>query len=229
MAEACARRHRAWDCGTGSAQAATGLAVHFDQVVATDISAAQLRSAVVPERVDRVAAAAEAVPLRDGCVDLVTVAQALHWFRFEPFFEEVRRVGRDDALLAIWAYGRVRVTPGVDRAIARLHGDILGDYWAPERRHVLDAYASVPVPFAPLEVEESVLERRWTLSELEGYIGTWSALRNYRTGQGRDPLELVAEDLRVAWAREVGGAPDARARVRWPLTLRRFRIGTPAG
>jgi methylase of polypeptide subunit release factors len=32
----------AWDCGTGNGQAATGIAEHFDQVIATDPSTAQL-------------------------------------------------------------------------------------------------------------------------------------------------------------------------------------------
>ena len=76
----------AWDCATGSGQAAGGLAAHFARVVATDASAAQVAEAEAFGRVEYRVAPAEDSGLPDASVDLVTVAQALHWFEFERFF-----------------------------------------------------------------------------------------------------------------------------------------------
>ena len=78
-------RGLAWDCGTGNGQAAILLADHFDRVAATDPSRQQLCSATAHPRVTYLAATAERAPLADGSVNLVTVAQALHWFDFARF------------------------------------------------------------------------------------------------------------------------------------------------
>ena len=80
---------RAWDCGTGNGQAAVVLAEFFDEVVATDASSRQIAEAEPHPRVKYVVAPAEACPIEPNSVDVVTVAQALHWFdlpRFYPGF-----------------------------------------------------------------------------------------------------------------------------------------------
>jgi hypothetical protein len=77
-------RHAAWDCATGSGQAAVALAQDFARVIATDVSAGQLGAAERHQRVLYVRARAEAVPIRSRSIALVTVAQALHWFDLTP-------------------------------------------------------------------------------------------------------------------------------------------------
>src|SRR4051812_8356731 len=83
-------RDRAWDCATGSGQAATGLAKHFAHVVATDPSTAQLAHASASPRVTYVAMTAECAALGARSVALVTVAQALHWIDRLSFYDEAR-------------------------------------------------------------------------------------------------------------------------------------------
>jgi len=68
----------AWDCATGSGQAAQGLAPHFARIIATDASQAQLSQAPESAAIEYRAAPAEASGLADASVDLVCVAQALH-------------------------------------------------------------------------------------------------------------------------------------------------------
>ena len=83
---------RAWDCATGNGQAAVALAGHLAHVVATDASATQIAAAVPHPRVEYAVRPASASGLPDRSVSLVTVAQALHWFDFDKFWNEVRRV-----------------------------------------------------------------------------------------------------------------------------------------
>ncbi len=209
-----------WDCATGSGQAALGLAARFDAVLATDISPAQLAQAPPHDRVRYAAAAAEAAPLAGRSVDLVTAAQAVHWFDFARFFAEVGRVCRPGGVLAIWCYHDFRVAPRVDEVLSCLHGEILGRHWLPRRRYVETGYADVPVPFEPITVTTEKLERRWVLKELLGYLGTWSAGRIYEREHGIDPVSLVEPDLREAWGDHRRSAPVA-----WTLTLRAFSAG----
>ena len=81
-------RGLAWDCATGSGQAAVALAGHFAQVVATDASAAQIANAAAHPNVAYLVATAENSGLSNESVDVITVAQALHWFDFSAFFNE---------------------------------------------------------------------------------------------------------------------------------------------
>lgn len=224
VAAAAPRRERVWDCGSGSGQAAGGLARRFRLVVASDISVAQLAAAAPADAVVRVAGAAEAVPLVDGSVAAVTVAQALHWFSFEPFFAEVARVCVPGGLFAAWTYGLLRIGPGIDPLLDRLYHDILGGYWLPRRHHVDEAYAGIPVPFPALDTHVLDMVKRWRFPDLLGYLGTWSAGRAYRdANDGRDPVEELRVELEAAWTAHAG-APGASAAVVWPVTLRRFRV-----
>jgi ubiquinone/menaquinone biosynthesis C-methylase UbiE len=99
-------RHRvALDCGTGNGQAAVGLVPHFDRVIAIDPSAEQLRNATRHERIEYRVASADSSGLPARSVDLVTAAQALHWFDAKAFFAEAKRVLVKDGAIAVWGYG----------------------------------------------------------------------------------------------------------------------------
>ncbi len=209
---------RAWDCGTGSGQAAVGLAGHFDEVLATDASGRQLAHARRADRVRYLVCRSEAVPFPDERIDLVTVAQALHWFDFDAFFAEVRRVARPGGVLGIWGYGLLRISPRIDAILTHWHSDTLADCWLPERRHVDEGYENVPVPFEVLEVSEREMQMEWDLPDLLGYLGTWSAGRIYTERYGKDPLALIRPGLTAAW-----GESD-RLTATWPLTVRVFGV-----
>lgn len=218
IAELPASHHLAWDCGAGNGQAARGALEHFARVVATDASPAQVAEADPAANLDFVVARAEAAPLRDGSVDLTTVAQALHWFELDTFFDEVRRVSAPGGALAVWSYQFLSVTPDVDELVREFHRDVVGPFWLPERRHVEDRYAGIPIPFDTNEPEEITLETRWSLDDLLGYLRTWSAVRFFQERQGVDPVDELEPPLAEAW-----GHVDARA-ARWPITLRTARV-----
>ncbi len=107
-------RRVAWDCGTGNGQAAVGLALVFDRVIATDASEKQIANAQSHEKVDYRVAPAEHSGIGSEAVDLIMVAQALHWFDLDRFYAEARRVLKPDGILAASAYNLLHIDPAVD-------------------------------------------------------------------------------------------------------------------
>lgn len=208
-----------WDVGTGSGQAALQLAEHFDRVVATDASARQLEHAVPHARVTYRAAPAERAPLDDGSVDLVTVAQALHWFDLPAFYREVQRVARPGAAIAAWTYDLLTVDPAVDDVVRWFYTERVGSYWPPERRHVESRYATLDFPFPALSVSAPPIEARLDRAGLVGFIGTWSALARAREVEGGDPLDEFVQRLAPAWP-----DPEEPRLVRWPMVVLAGRV-----
>ncbi len=208
-------RRRAWDCATGSGQAALGLARRFAQVIATDASAEQIGAARPHRRVRYRVAPAEESGLEGGSVELVTAAQALHWFDRPRFWSEVRRVLVPGGVVAVWCYDLLRAGARVDVAVNRLYRDIVGPYWPADRALVEQGYRTIEFPFEEVEPPSFRMEKRWSLSDLVGYLGTWSATRRYGQVRGEDPIGLVRADLTRAW-----GPPERVRRIRWDLALR---------
>jgi SAM-dependent methyltransferase len=219
LAGLVARRDVAWDCATGSGQAAVGLAGHFASVVATDASTEQVRHARTHPAVRYVLAAAEHAPLADASVDLVAVAQAVHWFDFRAFYREARRVTRPGALLAVWTYSLVRADPAVDAVVDWFYTEVVGSYWPPERIHVHEHYERLPFPFEEVEAPVFDMRPRWTRADLLAQLTTWSSVNRYRRERGEDPLALLEPRLARAWP----GADEVRT-LSWPISLRVGRL-----
>ena len=217
LAAQCARRKLAWDCATGNGQAAAALVPHFDRVAASDAAPAQLAHAPRVARVHYRAALAEESALPSASTDLVTVAQALHWFALERFWAETRRVLVPGGVVAVWCYQLFAATPEVDAVIQRYYDHIVGRYWPPERAILERGYGDLSFPFDELQPPRFAMEAEWSLADLIGYLGTWSATRRAEAALGRDPREEIREDLAAAW----GGA-GART-LRWPLLVRAGR------
>jgi SAM-dependent methyltransferase len=211
LASVAPGRALAWDCATGNGQAAAGLAAHFARVVATDASAAQVAAADTGANVEYRVAPAEASRLEAGTVDLVTVAQALHWLPLEAFYVEVRRVLRRGGVLAAWGYALPTVSAEIDPLVRTLHRDIVGPYWPPGRELVDSEYRTVPFPFASIAVPPFAAERKLDRQAFVGYLRTWSAVRRFVEAQRMDPLASLLPHLEAAW-------PSGEERlVRWRL------------
>jgi len=213
-------RNLAWDCGTGSGQAAVPLARRFARVLATDASAEQVARAEAARGVEYKVAPEDACPTGDATVDLVTVAQALHWFRFDAFYAEVRRVLVQGGALAVWTYGNSSVDASVDAILERFYHERVGRYWPAERRHVENAYADIPFPFVGGAREEFPMTQTWTRERYVAYVATWSATARARKLEGADPLPELERSLDAVWP----AATPARV-VTWPVTLIWGRVG----
>jgi SAM-dependent methyltransferase len=222
LAKSVAQHELAWDCGTGNGQAARWLAGYFDRVIATDPSQTQIRNAVRHENIDYFVAPAEKTEIPSHSVDLITVAQALHWFRFDPFYEEALRVLKPGGVLGVWCYGLSRIKPDIDKVVHHYYRDIVGPYWPPERHYIDEKYRTIPFPFVELPTPELYMRAEWDMKDLIGYLQTWSATQQCQRKNNQNPIDIIRRALAKAWGRE-----DARLTVRWPLYLRIGRTTAP--
>jgi SAM-dependent methyltransferase len=164
--------------------------------------------------------AAEQCSLGDASADLVSVAQAMHWFDVARFQAEARRVLKPDGLFAAWTYAQSRVTPAVDVPFNRLHDELLEDWWPDGRQHVIAGYRDLPFAFERVaDVPAFAMRCDWTLPQFLAYLRSWSACQRYLRATGNDALAPIEHELSSAW-----GEPQTVRAVSWPLTLHVGRI-----
>jgi ubiquinone/menaquinone biosynthesis C-methylase UbiE len=207
-------RARAWDCATGNGQVAAVLAEHFIQVEATDISAAQLAQAASRPNITYQQASAEHTPFADASFELVTVAQAVHWFDMAAFNAEVCRVLQPGGVVAEWGYGLLRISPELDPLVQHFHNDTMRPYWDDNRWHITDEYARLPFPFAEVQTARFEVRRQWSAEWFLNYLRTWSSVVKYQQLHGQDPVLLLADKVTRLWGageREVVFLVFARA------------------
>jgi len=206
-----------WDCGSGNGQAAVGLAQYFDKVYATDASDEQIANAYTHDKVEYHVESAEQVGLESGSVDLVTVAQAVHWFDLVKFYKEVKRVLKPDGVLALWTYHLPSISPGIDKALFHFNYEVLSGYWSEKIRYVEDLYQTLPFPFKEIPPPEFSMETSWDRKQLLGFLDSWSGTQKYLKENGKHPLEEVWEEISNDWKDET-----EKRTIRYPLY---FRIG----
>jgi len=193
---------RAWDVGTGNGQVAVKLSAFMDHVEATDISAAQMGHATLSPKINYSVQPAEETSFEDDSFDLITIGQAIHWFDFERFYGEAKRVAKDQAIIAAIGYDLIKIDPALDKIIDQLYRGILKDYWDTERKYIDNRYRSIPFPFEEITLENGNIEVHWTLDQLLGFLNTWSALMHYRRLNQTNPLEKMEPLLREAWGED---------------------------
>lgn len=214
------RRRLAWDCGTGNGQAARDLARYFDRVIATDASEKQLRNATPVANVEYRVARAESSGLESASADATTIAQALHWFELDEFYAEVRRVTVWGGVVAAWSYGSCSAGDELEPILRGFEEGTVGPYWDTRRKWVDEAYVTIPFPFEEIAAPPFQLRAEWTLSQLGGYLRSWSAVAQFVQERGYDPVAPLLEQLEHHW-----GPPERARIVTWPLAVRVGRIG----
>ncbi len=205
----------AWDCGTGNGQAAISLVNYFKKVVATDPSAEQVKNAMPHERIEYKIEKAEHTSLPDHSVDLITIAQALHWFDFSAFYSEAKRVLKKKGIIAAWAYQLPMVNESIDKIISHLHFDVLGDYWLPENKLILEDYATIPFPFQEMDAPVFKIQKQLSLQELLGHLNSWSAVQRYIRENGIDPVSTIHRELSSEW-----GTEENKKEVTWRMIMK---------
>ncbi len=216
-------RQLAWDCGTGSGQAAVALASVFDRVIATDASEKQISNAQPHDRVEYRVAPAENSGIKSGTIDLIMVAQALHWFDLDRFYAEARRVLKPDGVLAASAYNLLHINPAIDEVVNRYYYEVVGPFW-PRERELVEQFDNLPFPFHEIGPPKFEMTAYWNLDHLVGYLRTWSSTQRFMAAKGSDPLEQITDQLGNAW-----GDPQQIRNVVWPLTVRIGRKSRSVG
>jgi SAM-dependent methyltransferase len=204
-------RSLAWDCATGSGQAALLLAEHFDRVIATDASAEQIRNAIVHPRVHYHVAHEDGSLAQDRTVQLVTVATALHWLDLPRFYAEVRRVLVPGGVLAAWGYGYPSINADIDAVIMWFGKERVAQHWPPERYHLETGYRELAFPFHEIAFGERSMTVALSREQFAGYVATWSSVARARRAETVDPMSEFLERLSAHW-----GDQDVR-QVTWPL------------
>lgn len=213
-----AHKGRAWDCGTGNGQVARELAKSFSQVFATDLSSAQIAQAPAAANIHYSTQPAEKTNFDDHQFDLVTVAQAIHWFDFDRFYAEVRRTAKPSALLAVMGYDLLTIDDTVDPFIRRFYFERIGPYWDSERRYIDERYLTIPFPFDEISTPTFTNRQSWSLEHLAGYLRTWSAVKHFIRENGTDPVGALITELEPHWPAE------ELKEVRFPILLRIGRV-----
>ncbi|MGF1494766.1 MAG: class I SAM-dependent methyltransferase [Microcoleaceae cyanobacterium] len=190
---------RVWDCGAGNGQASIGLAEFFTEVYATDISAQQVANAIACDNVTYSVHPAESTHFSENFFDAVVVAQALHWFDFDRFWLEVKRVLKPEGLFAAWAYSSLDVSPEVNEMIQQEISDVIAPFWSDRIRHIWTGYKEINFPFAPMETPLFEIRLDWRLSDLLAYMSTWSATRQCIQEQGDQFFQTAAQQLAEVW------------------------------
>jgi len=216
------KQELAWDCATGNGQAALGLADHFAKVIATDASARQIESAQPHPSISYRVAPAEASGIDPDTVDLILVAQALHWFDVDRFFTEAKRVSKESGILAVSTYTQVSV-PEIHAILSKFYHETTGPYWPAERDLVETNFENIRFPFPELPSREFEMRQQWNLAQLTGYLRTWSATKKFIAARGFDPVDSLTLELGSVWHDREHARP-----VTWPLKLRTFRIQSGA-
>ncbi len=216
----CPSQQHALDCGCGTGQLSLLLATNFSHVTATDASAEQIGRAILTNNIDYRCALAQDSGLPNQSIDLITVAQAAHWLYLPAFYQEVTRVAKDNAVLALVTYGVLHVDDvEIDQRIQHFYHEVLGGFWPKGREHVENGYSQLPFPFVSVDMPKLVMHQTWGLTALMGYLNTWSAVKLANKQLGQDCVSQFQKELEPFW-------PDASCQktITWPLSCRVGRV-----
>lgn len=219
LSQICQEHHRAWDCATGSGQAAVSLTNYFSRVEATDISQEQIQNAISHPKVRYSISPAEQTSFESETFDLVTVATAVHWFDQKKFSQEVNRVLKPNGVLAVWTYGMFEIEADIDKIVFEELLKPIDRFWAEGNRQVMNGYKNLVLPFDEIQnTPKFMIQIEWNLSQLLAYLGTWSAVKRYSTEAGDNPIEKLESKLKVIW-----GELEKEKIVQMPIYFRASR------
>lgn len=203
------------DCGCGSGQGTQGLSHYFKCVIATDLSFELLSQATAFPNVYYIQSSAEQLPIRSNSLDLICVAQAIHWFSFNDFYREVRRVLKPNGVIAAWCYNQAVIDPTIDSVINKVYLKITNSQNpSRERQYLYDHYQTLPFPFDQISAPDFNMTVNWNLKQWLGYMSTWPGILEYQKKFDIDLVSEIKEELIVNW-----GDPLSKKLITWPIHL----------
>lgn len=207
----------ALDLGCGNGQFTSLLAPYFDQVIGTDSSQSQLEFAQQGDKITYRQEPAEQISLPDNSVDLITVAQAAHWFDLDVFYAEVQRVAKQDAIIALISYGVPYIADHTNAVFQKGYWQDTHEYWPAERTHVETGYSDLYFPFESIAQPNLSYQKKMGIEHFINYITTWSAYARAKDRGDMQRFEIFFDALREVWMNDI-------KEVVWPISLRIGRI-----
>jgi SAM-dependent methyltransferase len=207
-------KETAWDCGTGNGQVAVKLSGYFKKVYATDLSGAQIENAEKKKNIFYSVEKAEKTVFADNAFDLITVAQAIHWFEFDNFYQEARRTLKAGGVVAVIGYDIFKINKKVDSLIDHFYRVTTGPYWDKERKHIDEHYTTIPFPFKEIINPGFSMNYNWTFEQVVGYLNTWSAVQHYSRKNNENPVEKFSHELKKQWGNAI------KRKVKFPIFMR---------
>ena len=184
----------ALDVATGTGQVTQVLADSFKKVYGVDLSAKMLENAVKKPNIAYSVSTAENLDqFEDSSIDLLTVAEAAHWFDLPKFLEESYRVLKSPlsssdgggGTLAIWGYSSniFENYPTATELLIDYSNNFMDEYWENGRTKIDNLYKEFEIPkhlFKNLKFEaydgtsESeqyrLMSVEWTIFQFEKYL-----------------------------------------------------------
>jgi len=211
----CVEKNTVWDCATGNGQAAVILAQHFKKVFATDISQKQIDNAMPADNISFSVASAENANFDKNSFDLIVVAQAVHWFNFEKFYDNANQFLKKDGIIALVGYGVHSVNAEIDFIVNNFYEETIGPYWDTERRHIERHYTTIPFPFDEIKIPETQMPFDISFEAFIGYLNSWSAVQHFKNKNNYNPVELIEKPLKNIWG-------DGLRQINFPVF---YRVG----
>lgn len=216
LSSLCKEREIAWDCATGNGQAAIGLAPYFEKVLATDASDAQIQHCFKHEKVRYSVEAAENNSIANQSINLITVAQAAHWFHLQAFYKRVEAVLKPSGVLALWSYSEPLLHPQIDALLEWFMYGYLADYWPNDRLLVRKKYRTIEFPYKQIGTPNFYCVKNWTLRQFLQYALSWSATNRFIQQHQVNPVEEVLfPKILPLW-----GNIEKTIEIRWQLHLK---------
>lgn len=161
-------------------------------------------------------------------IDVVTIAQAIHWFDLPSFYKQVKWVlKKPHGVIAAWCYTVPEVNDSVDAVLQQFYRISTGPYWEPQRKLVDQKLSSIDFPFEPVDgVDHTgpfqfVAERSMVFDNYLTYLRSWSA---YQTAREKG-LELLSDDVIEEFKRAWAENGEDQKVVKYPIYLRIGRVG----
>lgn len=191
----------ALDVACGSGQSTFYLKDTFKLITGVDISKAQLeeaKSKCQKENIDNIqflTGSGMELPVESESVDVVTIAQALHWLDIDKFFTECKRVLKPRGCVAVYGYGNVcLINKQCNELVSNFYSNTLQGCWHDARHHIDEEYRSIHMPFSNTQRIDTSMPYETSLDAFIGYVSTWSGYQKYCEDH---PKNTVLEDMKA--------------------------------
>lgn len=189
------------DVGTGTGQVAVELSNKFEKVYGIDYLEEMINNAIQKDNIIYKIGSAENLPFKNNSVDMITVATAFHYFDHDVFFNESKRILKENGTLAIFGYYFPEIKNiknnniEVNKILNKLIVDILELNLNEKAKYIKNLYRNIEFPFKKVEkyitpkdkditnisnvTQGSFLEMDMTIYNFNKYLKTASSYVNY--------------------------------------------------